>query len=212
MSHFPLPKIYPITDVALSGRRHREQVELFAAGGATLVQLRDKTSSPRDFYEAAVDAIGAARRLGVRIIINDRVDVAIAAQADGVHLGQDDLSAQAARALIGHDRIIGFSTHTLEQAAEAALWDVDYIAIGPIFDTSTKSNPDPVLGLEALRAVSQSVKKPLVAIGGITLARARSVVDAGADSVAVISDLFSTGNAAARTREYLDLLRAGICF
>jgi thiamine-phosphate pyrophosphorylase len=205
MIHFPLPKIYPITDVALSGLRHREQVALFAAGGATLVQLRDKTSSPRDFYEAAVDAIGAARRLGVRVIINDRLDVAIAARADGVHLGQDDLPPQAARALIGRDRIIGFSTHSPEQAAEAALWDVDYIAIGPIFDTSTKTNPDPVLGLKALRAIRQSVNKPLVAIGGITVARARSVVDSGADSVAVISDLFATGDIAARTHQYIDL-------
>src|SRR5215467_11735814 len=106
MSHFLLPRIYPITDVGLSGLGHREQVELFAAGGATLVQLRDKASSPRDFYEAAVDAIASARRLGVRILINDRVDVAIAAGADGVHLGQDDMPAQAVRALLGRDRII----------------------------------------------------------------------------------------------------------
>src|SRR5215831_3999507 len=153
MPNLLLPRIYPITDVGLSGLPHREQVELFAAGGATLVQLRDKTSSPRDFYEAAADAVGVARRLGVRIIVNDRVDVAIAAGADGVHLGQDDLPAAAARAILGSSRIIGFSTHSPEQAVEASLWDVDYVAIGPVFATATKLDPDPVLGLEPLTAI-----------------------------------------------------------
>ena len=207
MSDFLLPRIYPITDVGLSGLSHREQVEMFAAGGATLIQLRDKTSSPRDFYEAAVDAIAAARRLGVMIIINDRVDVAIAAGADGVHLGQDDLPAAAARALLGAGRVIGFSTHSPKQAVEASSWDLDYIAIGPIFRTTTKADPDPVLGLEPLREVKRAVNKPLVAIGGITLESARSVIEAGADCVSVISDLFSSGDPAARIRQYLDLLR-----
>lgn len=200
-----LPLLYPITDVRLSGRSHAEQVERLAEGGATLIQLREKFLSPREFYEAAVEAMKAARRLGAQIIINDRVDIAIAAGADGVHLGQDDLPPERARHLLGNSRIVGFSTHTLKQAIEADSAPVDYIAIGPAFQTSTKENPDPVVGLEAIRAVKQKVSKPLVAIGGITLDRARSVIEAGADSLAVISDLYLHGDITSRAQSFFDL-------
>lgn len=201
-----IPKLYPITDPVLGGVSHAEQVERFAAGGATFVQLRDKAASPAEFYRAALDAVAAARRLNVSIIINDRLDVALAVGADGVHLGQDDLPPEAARRIAGPDFIIGYSTHTLEQATGADLGPADYVAIGPVFSTSTKENPDPVVGTELVRMVRSRISKPLVAIGGITLARARSVIEAGADSVAVISDLFATALITGRTREFFDEL------
>ena len=204
---FSLPRLYPITDVRASGRSHAEQVEHLAAGGATIIQLRDKHASSRDLYDSALAAVKAARRLGVLLIMNDRVDVAIAAGADGVHLGQDDLPPERVRSLVGPDRIIGFSTHNLEQATAANSLPIDYIAIGPMFETSTKENPDPVVGLDLLGEIKRLVSKPLVAIGGITLERARQVIEAGADSIAVISDLYSTGDLAARTSEILKELR-----
>ena len=204
---FSLPKIYPITDTLISGLSHAEQIELLAAGGASLIQLREKRASPRESYDAALEAVAMARRLGVRIIINDRVDIAIAAKADGVHLGQDDLPPDRARALLGASRIIGFSTHSLEQALAADLAPVDYVAIGPVLQTSTKVQPDPIVGLETVREIRRRISKPLVAIGGITLDRARAIIEAGADSIAVIADLLSARDIAERTRAYVDLLR-----
>ncbi len=189
---FSLPKLYPITDVRLSGLSHAEQVARLGAGGATLVQLREKHLSPREFYDEAQRALSVAREIGVRLIINDRADIALALHADGVHLGQDDLAPEAARRLLGEDAIIGFSTHSLEQAGEAARLRVDYIAIGPIFNTSSKENPDPTVGLYGLSRVRQAIGSiPLVAIGGITCENAREVLDAGADTVAVISALLT---------------------
>jgi len=204
---FTLPKIYPITDTLISGLSHAEQIKLLAAGGASLIQLREKKASPREFYEAAREAMLIGRRLGVRIIINDRVDIAIAVGADGVHLGQDDLPPDRVRSLLGEGPIIGFSTHTLEQALAADSAPVDYVAIGPVFHTSTKEKPDAVVGLEALSEIKRRISKPLVAIGGVTLDRARSVIASGADSVAIISDLLSTGDITERTRALAGLLR-----
>ncbi|HTG16911.1 MAG TPA: thiamine phosphate synthase [Blastocatellia bacterium] len=204
---FLLPSFYPITDVRLSGLSHAEQVERLAAGGATMIQLREKTASPREFYTAALEAMNVARRLNVRIIINDRVDIAVAVDADGVHLGQEDFPPDHARRLLGESRIVGFSTHGLKQAVEADGLPVDYIAIGPVFQTSTKENPHAIVGLETIAATRRQTLKPLVAIGGITLARAASVIEAGADSVAVISDLFSTNDISERTREFIDRIR-----
>ncbi|HEY6330292.1 MAG TPA: thiamine phosphate synthase [Blastocatellia bacterium] len=197
------PKLYAITDPLVSRMSHLDQVERLIAGGATLIQLRDKSSSPNDFYDSAVGCIRHAHACGARIIINDRVDIAIAAAADGVHLGQDDLDPIAARRLLGPERIVGFSTHSLLQASEADRLPIDYIAIGPVFPTATKSNPDPVVGIELVAALRGRVSKPIVAIGGIVLARAREVIEAGADSVAVISDLYKTGSIEQRTKEYL---------
>ena len=203
--NFSLPRLYPITDVRLS-LSHTDQVERLAAGGATLIQLRDKTASPRELYEFAIAAQKVARSLGVLLILNDRVDVAFAAGVDGVHLGQDDLPPERARALLGPDRVIGFSTHTLEQAMAADSLPIDYIAIGPMFQTSTKEKPDPVVDVAVLGEIKRLVSKPLVAIGGITIERARLVIEAGADSVAVVSDLYSTGDVTARAREFIRLL------
>jgi len=169
-------------------------VSLLADGGATFVQLREKNLPVLDFYNDAKAALSVARQRGVTLIINDRVDLALAIGADGVHLGQDDLPPDAARKLLGDKAIIGYSTHNVSQAIAAASLPVDYVAIGPIFETGTKANPDPVVGLEGLRAVRDAIGNlPLVAIGGITLAGAASVIEAGADSIALISALLSAG-------------------
>lgn len=187
-----LPRVYPLTDVVMSGLSHAEQVQLLSTGGATLVQLREKQMPAREFYVQAGAAVEVARQRGVTLIINDRVDVALAVKAHGVHLGQDDMPPGAARKLLGDDAIIGYSTHNIEQATTALTLPIDYLAIGPIFATSTKSDTSPVLGLEGLRAVRKAIGAiPLVAIGGISAANAREVIEAGADSVALISALLS---------------------
>ena len=134
------------------------------------------------------------------------MDIAIAVGADGVHLGQTDVPPEKVRTLLGEKRIIGFSTHTLKQALEADSMPVDYVAIGPVFQTASKENPDEIVGLEIVSEVRRNIAKPLVAIGGITMQSARAVIDAGADSVAVISDLLSTPRISARTRSFIDLL------
>ena len=189
---FRLPRVYPLTDVPLSGLSHAEQVRLLSLGGATLVQLREKQMSPKEFYEQAKAAVTVAEQCGVQLIINDRVDVVLALDAGGVHLGQDDMPPEAARKLLGPEAIIGHSTHNVEQAIEASKLPIDYLAIGPIFTTATKSDTAPVLGLEGLRAVRQAIGDfPLVAIGGITSTNAPEVIGAGADSVAVISALLN---------------------
>ena len=195
MHRFRLPRVYALTDVQLSGHSHAEQVELLNLGGASLIQLREKRMPALEFYEQAKAAVAIAERSGVQLIINDRVDVAIAVGARGVHLGQDDLPPVAARRLLGDRAIVGYSTHNVEQALEAITLPIDYLAIGPIFQTTTKTDTSPVLGLEGLRAVRTAIGKfPLVAIGGITHANARDAIEAGADSVAVISALLSDAN------------------
>jgi len=199
-----LPRVYPLTDVQLSGLSHAEQVRLLSLGGASLIQLREKGMPALEFYEQAK----AAQRSGVRLIINDRVDITLAVGAAGVHLGQDDLPPEAARKLLGPQAIIGYSTHNMDQAISATKLPIDYVAIGPIFSTTTKSDTAPVLGLDGLRTVRRAIGEfPLVAIGGITLANARDVIDAGADSVAVISTLLSAANITTATQTLLDRLR-----
>ncbi len=204
----PAPKLYPITDVWLSGLSHAEQVVRLCEGGATLAQLREKNLSPLEFFKQAVDAVRAAREHGVRIIINDRVDIALALNADGVHLGQNDLPPDAARRVLGDRAIIGFSTHNIEQAIRAAKLPLDYVAIGPIFATSTKKNPDPAVGLLGLLQVRKAVgEMPLVAIGGITRENASEVLAAGADAVALISAIISEpADISSRTKQLLSRL------
>jgi thiamine-phosphate pyrophosphorylase len=189
---FMLPGLYPITDARLSGLSHAEQVLRLSRGGARLVQLREKHLDARAFFREAEAALSLARELGVRLIINDRVDIAHALGADGVHLGQDDLPPEAARRVLGERAVIGFSTHNVEQAIAAARLPIDYLAIGPIFPTSSKENPDPTVGLDGLRRVREAVPRlPLVAIGGITVENALETHAAGADSLAVIGALLS---------------------
>lgn len=204
-----LPKLYPITDARHSGLSHAEQVRRLSAGGATFIQLREKQKDAREFYREAEKALQVARSREVSLIINDRVDIALALSADGVHLGQDDLPPAAARELLGEQAIIGFSTHNVEQAIEAARLPIDYIAIGPIFETKSKEKPDPVVGLEGLRRVREAIGRiPLVAIGGIHEENIPEVLEAGADSVAVISLLLAgdPSQIEARTREILSSL------
>ncbi|MFY9619369.1 MAG: thiamine phosphate synthase [Pyrinomonadaceae bacterium] len=185
-----LPKIYPITDRQLSGLSHAEQVQRLINGGATLVQLREKHLPPIDFLRDAEAASKVAGDNRVTLIINDRVDIAMAISARGVHLGQDDMPAEAARRLVRDDTLIGFSTHTQQQMESAVRLPIDYVAFGPVFTTSTKPDHDPIVGLEQLRAVRNiAAELPLVAIGGITAANVQAVLEAGADSVAVISSV-----------------------
>jgi len=183
-------RLYPITDKKISGLSHAEQVKQLADRGATVIQLREKLDSPRNFLREAEAALGVAWTKGVKIIINDRADIALALGA-GVHLGQDDLNPTAARRLLGPDAIIGLSTHNLNQVQQALKFPIDYIAIGPIFTTSTKESPNHPIGLEQLAAVAHLVgRMPLVAIGGITLETAASVIEKGATACSIIRDLW----------------------
>ena len=200
-------RVYPITDVHLTGLSHSEQVARLIDGGATLIQLREKQLSPQEFFLQADEAVRFAHQRGARVIINDRVDVALAVKADGVHLGQDDMAASGARELLGQKALIGLSTHNLAQAVRAIAQPIDYIAIGPVFTTTSKTDPDPALGLEGIREVRRRVGEfPLIAIGGITLDNAPAVFDAGADSVALISALLADPpQITAKTVQFLGL-------
>lgn len=202
---FSLPKLYPITDISITKLSHLEQVKRLVAGGAEMIQLRDKYSSPKDFYESTLAVMNFAKGKNVKIIINDRVDIALAVKADGVHLGQDDFPISNARQILGNQAIIGFSTHSIDQAIDAAKLPLDYIAIGPVFTTSTKENPDKVVGLEGLKAVKNAIGDfPLVAIGGIDFDKSREVLDSGADSLAIISGLLQNPDSITQiTREFV---------
>jgi thiamine-phosphate pyrophosphorylase len=182
-----LPKIYPITDTQLTGLSHAEQVKKLIKSGARFIQLREKHASPKEFYDDAKAAIKIARANSIKIIINDRVDIALALKAEGVHLGHDDLLPESARRILGENAIIGFSTHSVAQAIEAVRFPVDYVAIGPVFATQTKEKPDEIVGIEGVERVCAAIGDfPLVAIGGITTENFRDVFEAGADSLAVI--------------------------
>jgi thiamine-phosphate pyrophosphorylase len=190
-----LPKIYPITDSRLTNLSHTEQVKKLIAGGAKFIQLREKYAAPKDFFADAQNALKIARKNSVKIIINDRVDIALALNADGVHLGQDDLPPAEARKILGEKAIIGFSTHTVEQALEAVKMPIDYAAIGPVFATQTKEKPDQTVGLKGIKNVRQTIEKfPLVAIGGISKESFREVFEAGADSLAIIKSVLLPPN------------------
>lgn len=185
-----LPHLYAILDVGPlpANDAFLAAAQELVAGGATLLQYRNKSGNARQMLEQAREL---RRTLGVSVtlIMNDRADLCLAAGFDGVHFGQDDLSPDGARRVIGPNLILGMSTHNPEQVAAADQTSADYIAIGPVFATSSKANPDPMIGIDGVRAARTLTRKPLVAIGGITRAYCRSVMDAGADSVAVISDL-----------------------
>lgn len=190
MPGFQLPRVYPILDRSCFD----SDAALFAAAretvdaGCTLLQYRNKTGSSREMLSHAREL---RRMLGrkVTLIMNDRADLALAADFDGVHVGQDDLSVEAVRRIVGPKMIVGASTHNPDQVREADAASPDYIAIGPVFATASKANPDPVVGLEGVRVARSLTKRPLVAIGGIMQDNARSVIEAGADSLALISAL-----------------------
>jgi len=185
-----LPRLYAIIDTSCfpDSQALFSTAEELLAGGVTLLQYRNKSGNPREMLEQAREL---KRRLGgsVKLIMNDRADLCLAAGFDGVHVGQEDLSPEGARKVIGERLWLGVSTHNSEQSNEADKTSADYIAVGPVFPTSSKTNPDPVVGLEGVRRARVLTRKPLVAIGGINRANCRSVIEAGADSVAVISDL-----------------------
>ena len=203
------PKLYAILDVACFAPPLRTTTSIveyardLATGGVTLLQYRNKVGTTREMLDHARE-IRRALGDGVTLIMNDRADICIAADFQGVHVGQSDLSPQGARTVIGDDRILGVSTHNLEQLKEADAGPADYIAYGPVFATSSKRDHDLLVGIEGIRAARAATKKPLVAIGGITRANARSVIEAGANSVAVISDLLSSPTKVAE--EFLRLL------
>ena len=178
------------------------------AAGVTLLQYRDKNGSPQQVLRGAEILRDAMAGSACRLIMNDRADLAVLANFDGVHVGQGDLSPADARRVVGTDRIVGVSTHTDDQVRRADQSCADYIAIGPVFATGTKLNSDPVVGLEGVRRARALTTKPLVAIGGITRSNARSVIDAGADSVAVISSLFAANQSPEQVaRDFLARLR-----
>ena len=201
-----LPRLYAILDASC----FPDNLALFAAGlelaagGVSLLQYRNKAGNGRDLLE---DGRELKRLVGgsVKLVMNDRADLCLAAGFDGVHVGQEDLSPEGARRVIGDGLWLGVSTHNPEQLGVADRSSADYLAIGPVFATSSKANPDPVIGLEGVRRARALTSKPLVAIGGITRGNCRSVIEAGADCVAVISDLVHEPRKSAE--EFLWILR-----
>jgi thiamine-phosphate pyrophosphorylase len=203
------PFLYPIVDVTTTGAaRSLEVVRVLGRAGVRLLQLRAKDMSDRALVPLARAAVAAAHEAGAKLLVNDRPDIARIVQADGVHLGQDDLPPADARAVLGAEAIIGFSTHTLAQLRSAEREPIDYVALGPIFGTTSKANPDPVVGLAMLAQARASTSRPLVAIGGLTRQNASQVVAAGADGLAVIGDLLREGDLSAAVGEFAALLRA----
>jgi len=199
-----IPRLYAIIDPAqTNGRSSLAVAADLLAAGVRLIQLRDKHASSGELYSSAEQIADSVHKAGGIFIINDRADVARAMDGDGVHVGQDDIPVDSARTLLGPDKIIGYSTHVLDQVREADLTSADYIAFGPVFQTASKQNPDAVVGLEGLREARKLTRKPLVAIGGITLENARSVIEAGADSVAVIRALVGAPDIRQRAEEFL---------
>jgi thiamine-phosphate pyrophosphorylase len=201
-----LPRFYAILDATCfrDAAGMFAAAEVFADAGVTLLQYRNKSGNARRMLDEAREL---KARLGadVTLIMNDRADLCLAAGFDGLHVGQDDLSPDSARSIIGPARWLGISTHNPEQLAEADKTSADYLAIGPVFATTSKANPDPVVGLEGIRRARELTRKPLVAIGGITRGNARSVIEAGADALAVISDLLLDPGKSAE--EFLSILR-----
>lgn len=220
-----LPRLYAIVDATFFSRTDElvSHASALANGGCMLLQYRNKSGNACVMLEQARELRSGLPaqdphscqnrgkvgdpfyRSTLRLIMNDRADLCLAAGFDGVHVGQQDLSPESVRAIIGPERWVGVSTHNPEQLREADKTSVDYVAIGPVFATSSKDNPDPVVGLEGIRRARALTRKPLVAIGGITRANAASVIDAGADSVAVISDLLADPRKSAE--EFFRILR-----
>ena len=209
-----IPRLYPIIDYSCFAAKADPIAGILSfadqliQSGATLVQYRDKISPPQKILSLGRE-LRRITRDHAKLIINDYPDLCLACDADGVHLGQDDLSPAAARCIFASSKKeglwIGFSTHNLDQVREADAMAIDYLAVGPVFTTSSKANPDPVIGLDGVRKARQVTSKPLVAIGGITRENCRQVREAGADSVAVISDLLESP--AKAVEDFLRILR-----
>jgi thiamine-phosphate pyrophosphorylase len=205
--------LYLVTDRVLSGGRPLEKiVRESVAGGVSVVQLREKDVGTREFLEQAFVLRQAASELGIPLIINDRVDIALACRADGVHLGQEDMHCAFARRIVGEDMIIGVSVSTADEALEAEADGADYLGVGPLYATATKPDALPATGLGVLRSIRRAVRIPLVGIGGITDANAGAVISAGADGVAVVSAIVASPDPAAAARALrsaIDKIRSG---
>ena len=207
-----LPRLYAILDVNLAARRGFAPEFLCDAwldAGVRLIQLRAKSMPSGELLALGETLAARARSAGAFFVVNDRADIAQWSGASGVHLGQDDLAPQDARVLLPPPAMIGVSTHSDEQFRTALDARADYVAMGPVFSTTSKEQPDPVVGLESIEraaTLARARHRPLVAIGGITLARAADVMAAGADAVAVISDLLTDDDPAARARAFIDAL------
>ena len=205
-----LPKFYPILDPEIATRHGVDPVnaaEQILEGGATILQFRHKGFFSREVFAQLKHVAELCRNAGALFVVNDRADLAVLTGA-ALHLGQDDLTPTAARKVVAAKTLIGFSTHNEAQLRAAASEPADYLALGPIFGTSSKNNPDPVVGIDELRRLRPLTDRPLVAIGGITRANAQSVLAARADSVAIIGDLFPENNdVRARTEEWVSLTR-----
>lgn len=203
-----LPSFYPILDIDVALARQLDPLGVldgWLSAGVGLVQLRAKSLAGGPFLELADACRVRTRQAGAIFIVNDRVDVAALAAADGVHLGQEDITPEQARPMLPTE-IIGWSTHNEDQLTEARAMPIDYVAVGPVFATASKARPDPVVGLDGVRRAAELAGgRPLIAIGGITLATAADVIAAGASTVAVIGDVL-VADAAARAREFLDAL------
>jgi thiamine-phosphate pyrophosphorylase len=200
-----LPRLYVILDATLLTISAIDCAQELAETGVRLMQYRHKYAPAAEMLKVSKQLASTLQSQGITFIVNDRPDVAAMAYASGVHVGQDDLGVEATRSLVG-EKIIGISTHNSDQFQRAVDSSADYIAVGPIFATSSKANPDPVVGTELIRRVRDLTDKPIVAIGGIKLENAAAVIEAGADSVSVISDVLCASDRCERAKQYLDLL------
>ena len=203
-----LPPIYPITDKTLARKKdHIGILKALVHGGARFVQIRDKTTPADEFLEDLERCIEFAEKENVTLIVNDRCDIVLSSGAAGVHLGRDDLAPESARSILGNNRIIGFSTHSLAQVREVSSLPIQYIGFGPVFETSTKESASPVVGLQMLKKACEESSLPVVAIGGIRLADVAGVLAAGAHSAAVISALMTAPDIAQRMNDFLTAAR-----
>ncbi len=201
-----LPPLYVILDAALLTTPELDVAKKLSEAGVRLFQYRNKRGSSREMLQASSSLAAELAQRGALFFVNDRPDVAFVAGASGVHVGQKDLPVAESRLVLGRGKFLGISTHNLEQFRAAAETDADYIALGPVFETDSKMNSDPVVGTAMIREARKLTEKPIVAIGGITLDRAKEVMEAGADSVAVISDILRAADPGKRARQFLSLL------
>ena len=208
MSRLRLPVLYAIVDPLDTGRTPIELASAYLAGGARLLQLRLKGASSRNLYETALAIRAATRAAGALFVVNDRPDVAAAVEADGVHLGQDDVPVAVARAVLGPDRFVGVSTHDLDEARAAVSAGADYLGVGPVYDTTSKAGALPARGFDLVRSVRALTDRPLVAIGGIDATTAPAVRGVGADAIAMIGALARAPDPAAAVRTVLAALDA----
>jgi thiamine-phosphate pyrophosphorylase len=199
------PRLYVIMDAVLLQKPELLIAAMLAESGVELIQYRNKLASSRTLLQVSSQLAAALRPRGVRFLVNDRADIAALAGAGGVHVGQEDLSVEEARRICGPEAWVGISTHSLDQVREADRTSADYIAFGPIFPTETKEKAGAAVGCDLLRRARGLTRKPLVAIGGITLERAAEVYRAGADSLAVARDILRAPDLGARAKEYLAL-------